>query len=155
MTASRKEPLMRPTTLPALALAAGLAGACAPALERVTPQLPEYRLAILVRPVAGVCRTTTVPAFVLLTSRQVITWEVISVDRAACDPSAVRIEPKPRDGAAARMAATQDRPPRGGFEPVRGKRPETWSVQGLRPGRYQYNVIIAGETEDPEIEIWR
>lgn len=146
---------MRRTTLPALLLAGGLAGGCAPALDRISPQLPEYRLAILVRPVAGGCRTTTIPALALVTSRQIVTWEVISVDRAACDPNAVRLEAKPRDGAAAaRAAAAQDRP-RPVFEPVRGKRPETWSVQGLRPGRYQYNVIVGTEVEDPEIEIWR
>jgi hypothetical protein len=159
MSASRKEPLMRRTIVPALLLVGALAGGCAPALDRISPQLPEYRLAILVRPVAGACRTTTIPALALVTSRQIVTWEVISVDRAACDPNAVRLEAKARGGAAARAAAAQvtgqDRPDRPAFEPVRGKRPETWSIQGLRPGRYQYNVIIGSEVEDPEIEIWR
>jgi len=150
---------MRRTIVPALLLVGAPAAGCAPALDRISPQLPEYRLAILVRPVAGVCRTTTIPALAFVTSRQIVTWEVISVDRAACDPNAVRLEAKPRGGTAARAAAAQvtgqDRPDRPAFEPVRGKRAETWSIQGLRPGRYQYNVVIGGEIEDPEIEIWR
>ena len=118
--------------------------------------MPEYRLAILVRPVAGVCRTTTIPALALVTTRQVVTWEVISVDRAACDPNTVRLEAKPRTGAAgAPVAAVQEKPARLPFDPVRGQRPETWSVRGLRPGRYQYNVLIGSEVEDPELDVWR
>lgn len=136
-----------------LAGCAGGAAACAPALERVTPQLPEYRLAILVRPVDGACRTTTVPAFALVTSRQTVTWEVISLDRAACKPGDVRIASKA--GRAARGAATSAYPAREGFKPAPGPRPETWSVRGLRPGRYQYDVTIGGQTEDPELEVWR
>jgi hypothetical protein len=144
---------MTRATTPALLLLAGIAG-CAPALDRVSPQLPEYRLTVLVRPVAGRCRTTTIPALALVTTRQTVTWEVISTDRAACKPEDVKIEPKPRPRTAA--AATSDRYPQdGGFKPAPGERPETWSVRGLRPGRYQYNVTIGGETEDPELEIWR
>jgi hypothetical protein len=137
-----------------LLLAAGGGAACAPALERVSPQLPEYRLAILVRPVDGQCRTTTIPAFALVTSRQTVTWEVISVDRAACKPEDVRIAAKANrpvpTAAAAREGQQGD-----GFRPVPGERRETWSVRGLRPGRYQYDVTIGGVTEDPELEVWR
>ena len=127
---------------------AGSALGCAPALKRrLVPDLPEYRLAILVRPVAGRCRTTTVPALAHATRRQTVTWEVISVDRAACKPEDVTIALKARsDGAEQREA----------FKPERGQRAETWSVRNLAPGRYQYDVRIAGgDTEDPELEIWR
>lgn len=136
-----------------LVLAAGGGAACAPALERVTPQLPEYRLAILVRPVSGQCRTTTIPAFALVTSRQTVTWEVISVDRAACKPEDVRIAAK--SGRAGATAATRGDQQGDGFRPVPGERRETWSVRGLRPGRYQYDVTIGDVTEDPELEVWR
>jgi hypothetical protein len=160
MKARAERTNMRRTTAAAWIALGSLAAGCAPALDRISPQLPEYRLAILVRPVAGVCRTTTIPAFALVTSRQVVTWEVISTDRAACDPGAVRIEAKPV-GRAATAAATpaagaaQSPATRPAFDPARGQRPETWIVRNLRPGRYQYNVIIGGETEDPEIEVWR
>jgi len=145
---------MRTTTAAPLLASLALATACAPALERVSPQLPEYRLAIIVRQVAGVCRTTTIPALALVTARQIVTWEVISVDRAACAPDTVRVESKRPTGAAAASAAqsTAGRLP---FEPTRGKRPETWSVQNLRPGRYQYNVFVGSEVEDPELDVWR
>jgi hypothetical protein len=148
---------MRRTTAAGWIVLGSLAAGCAPALDRISPQLPEYRLAILVRPVAGVCRTTTIPALALVTSRQIVTWEVISTDRAACDPSAVKIEPKPvgRSAAATTTGATPAAAVRPSFDPVRGQRPETWTVRNLRKGRYQYNVVIGGETEDPEIEVWR
>jgi hypothetical protein len=146
---------MRRTTAAPLLASLALATACAPALDRVSPQLPEYRLAIIVRQVAGVCRTTTIPALALVTNKQTVTWEVISVDRAACDPNAVKIERKPRTSAAASSAAAQDTAGRLRFEPVRGKRPETWSVQNLARGRYLYNVIIGSEVEDPELDVWR
>ena len=150
---------MRRTTAAGwLVIGGALCSGCAPALDRVSPQLPEYRLAILVRPVAGVCRTTTIPALAFVTSRQVVTWEVISTDRAACDPNTVRIEAKPprRAAAATTAAVAQERPTtRPGFDPSRGQRPETWMVRNLRPGRYQYNVFVGSEVEDPEIEVWR
>jgi hypothetical protein len=76
----------------------------------------------------------------------------------------VRIDAKPRPSgdrsatgttAAAPPSSTVGYPPPDGFKPVAGERSETWSVRGLRPGRYQYNVRIGAETEDPELEIWR
>jgi hypothetical protein len=146
---------MRKAIARVLVLAAGGASACAPALERVTPQLPEYRLAILVRAVDGQCRTTTIPAFALVTSRQTVTWEVISLDRAACRPEDVRIAAKASGPAAAGAASTRQAPRDEGFNPAPGQRRETWSVRGLRPGRYQYDVTIGGQTEDPELEVWR
>jgi hypothetical protein len=136
-----------------LGACAGGAAACAPALERVSPQLPEYRLAILVRAVGGQCRTTTIPALALVTARQTVTWEVVSLDRAACPPADVRIAAKTRAASAA--ASTRPYPQGDGFKPAPGERPETWSVRGLRPGRYQYDVTIGGVTEDPELEVWR
>jgi hypothetical protein len=151
---------MRRATSAALVLVAGAAGACAPALDRVSPQLPEYRLVILVRAVQGRCRTTTFPALALVTSRQTVTWEVVSLDRGACRPEDIRIAIKPRGGArtattGATPAPAVRYPPDESFKPAPGERAETWSVRGLRPGRYQYNVSIGGETEDPELEIWR
>ena len=130
-----------------------MALSCAPALDRISPQLPEYRIAVLVRPVAGRCRTTTIPALAFVTSQQTVTWEVVSLDRATCKPEEVRIAAKPREGAA--RATSGQYPPDGGFKPGPGERPETLFVRGLRPGRYQYNVTIGAETEDPELEVWR
>jgi hypothetical protein len=118
---------------------------CAPAFRhRLTPDLPEYRLAILVRPVAGRCRTTTIPALAAVTSRQTVVWEVMSFDRAACKPSDVNIAAKPGTGPDEGRA----------FKPAPDERGEAWSVRGLRQGRYKYNVTIGGQTEDPELEIW-
>jgi hypothetical protein len=151
---AERKALMRRATARALLLAGCAATACAPALDRVSPQLPEYRLAILVRAVDGQCRTTTVPALALVTSRQTVTWEVISVDRAACPPADVRIAAKTRR-AASGAASVRQYPQDEGFEPAPGERSETWSVRGLRAGRYQYDVTIRGVTEDPELEVWR
>jgi hypothetical protein len=141
----------------AVLLGAGMAASCAPALDRISPQLPEYRIAVLVRPVEGRCRTTTIPALAFVTSRQTVTWEVVSLDRGACNPKEVQIAAKPRGGAARATAETSSAqyPPDGGFKPGPGERPETLIVRGLRPGRYQYNVTIGAETEDPELEVWR
>jgi hypothetical protein len=145
-----------------VALVLACAAGCAPALDRVSPQLPEYRVAILVRSVDGRCRTTTIPALAFATSRQTVTWEVISLDRAACKAGDVRLAAKPRGpapgttaGAAASTSSTVRYGPGDAFKPAPGERSETWIVRGLRPGRYQYNVSIGAETEDPELEIWR
>jgi hypothetical protein len=150
-------PMRRATSARAALLAAGgLAASCAPALDRVSPQLPEFRIAVIARPVAGRCRTTTIPALAFVTARQTVTWELISVDRAACKPEDIRIAVKPRPGAArATSEPPAQYPDGGGFKPVPGERPETLAVRTLRPGRYQYNVTIGAETEDPEIEVWR
>jgi hypothetical protein len=121
------------------------AASCAPALQQsLRPDLPEYRLAILVRSVAGRCRTTTIPALAGVTSRQTVMWEVMSFDNAACQPGAVRISVKPGTPPEQEEA----------FKPTHDERQQTWSVRGLRPGRFKYNVTIGGETEDPELEIW-
>ena len=147
--------MRRPNMLGALLAGAGMAASCAPALDRISPQLPEYRIAVLVRPVAGRCRTTTIPALAFVTSQQTVTWEVVSLDRAACKPEEVRIAAKPREGAARATQGSGQYPPDGSFKPGPGERPETLAVRGLRPGRYQYNVTIGAETEDPELEVWR
>ena len=138
--------MRRATTVAGLLLVIGGVGApaCAPAIVKgLRPDLPEYRLAILVRPVAGRCRTTTIPALALATTRQVIVWEVMSFDPAACKPSDVRLEAKPGTPGDSRA-----------FKPAPDERGQAWSVRGLQRGRYKYNVRIGGETEDPELEIW-
>ena len=145
-----------------LVLLIGCAGAaldCAPALRKgLRPELPEYRLAILVRPVGGRCRTTTIPALAIVTTRQTVTWEVMSFDPAACKPADVTLAAKTRvPPSAAASAATRGQEPGkdGDFSPVRGERGDTWVVRNLRPGRYKYDVRIGSETEDPELDVWR
>jgi hypothetical protein len=136
-----------PRLLLALLVAAGGSAGCAVVYQRdLVPTLPEYRLAILVRQVAGQCRTTTIPALAVVRITQTVTWEVISVDRNACRPGDVRIALKARSG-----AADKERP----FNPTPDERRETWSVKGLQYGRYQYDVRIGNYTEDPELEVWR
>jgi hypothetical protein len=120
---------------------------CAPALGKgLRPDLPEYRLAILVRPVGGRCRTTTIPALAIVTPRQTVIWEVMSFDPAACKPADVTL-------AAKSMARASDKGQ--AFAPTRGERGDTWSVRNLQPGRYKYDVRIGSETEDPELDVWR
>jgi hypothetical protein len=128
--------------------------------QRLSPDLPEYRLAILVRQVAGRCRTTTIPALAVATSRQTVIWEVMSFDPTACKPADVTLAAKgsavatAAATAAASRARSNDDKGRA-FTPTRGERGDTWSVRNLAPGRYKYDVRIGSETEDPELEIWR
>jgi hypothetical protein len=134
-----------PRFLLALLVAAGGSAGCSLVYRNdLVPRLPEYRLAILVRPVAGQCRTTTIPAFAVVRTTQTVTWEVISVDRNACRPGDVRIAQKARSGAGERSV-----------NPAPDERREIWSVKGLPYGRYQYDVTIGNYTEDPELEVWR
>jgi hypothetical protein len=129
-----------------LVAAGGCAGRGGVSQGDLVPRLPVYRLAILVRQVAGQCRTTTIPALAVVNTTQTVTWEVISVDRNACRPGDVQIALK-----ATSRAAGKD----GAFSPVRDERVETWSVRGLQTGRYQYDVKIGNYIEDPELEVWR
>ena len=155
---------MRRATL-SLVLVIGCAGAaidCAPALRQgLRPELPEYRLAILVRPVGGRCRTTTIPSLAIVTTRQTVTWEVMSFDNAACKPADVTLAAKSRApasataSAAASTARAEDAGKGRDFTPIRGERGDTWVVRNLRPGRYKYDVRIGSETEDPELDVWR
>jgi hypothetical protein len=138
--------IANPRFLLVLLIAAGGSTGCGRLVyhRNLVPRLPEYRLAILVRPVAGQCRTTTIPAFAVVRTTQTVTWEVISVDRNACRPGDVRIAQKARSGAG-----------EGPVNPAPDERREVWSVKGLPYGRYQYDVKIGNYTEDPELEVWR
>lgn len=137
---------------------AGAATGCAPALRKgLRPDLPEYRLVILVRPVGGRCRTTTIPALAIVTTRQTVTWEVMSFENAACKPADVMLAGKSRVTASATVSGASAEAPGKGqeFSPVRGERGDTWVVRNLKPGRYKYDVRIGSETEDPELDVWR
>lgn len=135
-----------PRLLALLVAAGGSAGCSLGVKSDLVPRLPEYRLAILVRQVAGQCRTTTIPAFAVVGITQTVTWEVISLDRNACRPGDVKIALKPRSSAPDKERA---------FKPTPDERRETWWVKGLPYGRYQYDVTIGNYTEDPELEVWR
>ena len=86
-------------------------------------------LPVLVRQVAGRCRTTTILALAFVTSQQTVTWEVVSLDRAACKPEEVRIAAKPREGAARATQGSGESPPDGSFKPGPGES----TAAGARP----------------------
>lgn len=138
----RKAVMRRPTvrSLLVLSLCAGASTGCV-YKARLTPKLPQYRLAILLQQVGGQCRTTTVPAFAVVTTTQTVSWDIVVVD-SNCPAADVKVALKPADG-------DPDKP----FEPRREG--NTISVRGLEKGRYQYNVTVGNYTEDPELEVWR
>jgi hypothetical protein len=140
----RKAVMRRPTvrSLLVLSLCAGASTGCVYRAQ-LTPKLPQYRLAILLHRVGGQCRTTTVPAFAVVSTTQTVAWDVVVVD-GNCQAADVKVALKPGGG-----GPDKPRP----FEPRREG--NTISVRGLAKGRYQYNVTVGNYTEDPELEVWR
>jgi hypothetical protein len=132
--------MMRRAILGPLVLSLVPLAGCSAYVKHLVPTLKEFRVAILVRPVNGQCRTTTMPPLALVSKGQDIVWEVISVDPGACDPALVTVTPK-------KAVA--------GFDIRRGELAQTLVVRGLAGGRYAYTVAVPGWTEDPELEVWR